>query len=93
LPVWNGGTDFNGIEIASTSKSVRKRIKAKKEIIVSGGVIGSPQILMNSGVGKKDELESVGINVLVDNPSVGKNFSDHVSVYLVFQTTMEATDE
>jgi choline dehydrogenase len=47
---------------------------------------------MNSGVRKKDKLESVGINVLVDNPSVGKNFSNHISVYLVFQTMMEATN-
>jgi choline dehydrogenase len=65
---------------------------AKKEVIVSGGVFGTPQILLNSGIGKKDELEAIGIKALVDNQSVGKNLSDQVSIGIAFETTLPVTE-
>ena len=51
-------------------------IKAKKEVIVSAGAIGSPQILMLSGVGPKEHLKQFGIEVVADLP-VGQNLQDH----------------
>ena len=51
-------------------------IKAKKEVIVSAGTIGSSQILMLSGVGPKEQLKKLGIEVFADLP-VGKNLQDH----------------
>ncbi|KAI5776716.1 hypothetical protein EDC01DRAFT_681523 [Geopyxis carbonaria] len=50
---------------------------ASKEVIVSGGVIDSPKLLLLSGVGPKDELEKLGIPVVHDSPYVGKNMIDH----------------
>ncbi|KAF5349532.1 hypothetical protein D9756_008789 [Leucocoprinus leucothites] len=84
--------NFRGIEFAKDSESERKRLFAKKEVIVAGGVIGSPQILMNSGIGSREELEALGIETVVDNPSVGKNFSDQVAINVMFNTTIENTD-
>ncbi|KAJ7654803.1 pyranose dehydrogenase [Mycena rosella] len=51
-------------------------VNAAKEIIISAGSVGSPQILLNSGVGDRTTLASLGIPCLVDNPSVGQNLSE-----------------
>lgn len=53
-------------------------VKSKKEIIVSAGTFQSPQILMLSGIGEKDELKKYGINCLKNIPGVGKNLQDHL---------------
>ena len=50
---------------------------AGREVIVAGGVYGSPQLLMLSGIGPADHLRSVGIKPLVDMPGVGKNLVEH----------------
>lgn len=54
-------------------------VYARKEVIISGGAINSPQLLMLSGIGPKDHLISKGINVLHDLP-VGYNLMDHVAL-------------
>ncbi|KXN88619.1 Choline dehydrogenase, mitochondrial [Leucoagaricus sp. SymC.cos] len=86
------GTDFRGIEFASDAQSPRRQLVANKEVIVAGGVIGTPQILLNSGIGNREELEALGIKTLVNNPSVGKNFTDQPSSTVMFSTTIQNTD-
>jgi len=56
---------------------------ATREIILSGGAINTPQLLMLSGIGARDELERHGIPVLVDSPEVGKNLKDHLVSALI----------
>ncbi|KAL4231301.1 hypothetical protein ACF0H5_008881 [Mactra antiquata] len=56
-------------------------VKCNKEIIVSGGTINSPQLLMLSGIGPRDHLTQLGIPVHADLP-VGQNFQDHQLIYL-----------
>jgi len=91
LPVGND-KDFRGVEFAAGRQSTRKKLVARKEVILAGGVIGSPQALLNSGIGNRTELEAVGIKTLVDNPSVGRNFSDQVFGLGLFETTLPNTE-
>ena len=53
-------------------------LSARKEVILSAGVFGSPQILQASGVGPKALLEAVGVPLIVDLPGVGYNMQDHI---------------
>ncbi|KAJ3556100.1 hypothetical protein NP233_g12056 [Leucocoprinus birnbaumii] len=52
-------------------------VSATKEMLLAAGAIGSPHILMNSGIGDAQELQSVGVHPIVNLPSVGKNLTDH----------------
>ncbi|MFC4112053.1 GMC family oxidoreductase [Nonomuraea zeae] len=54
-------------------------IKARNEVILSAGAIGSPYLLMRSGVGAPDELRDAGIAIVHELPEVGKNLQDHLS--------------
>ncbi|PYI33546.1 putative GMC oxidoreductase [Aspergillus indologenus CBS 114.80] len=65
-----------GVEIEKDGKVWTA--SAAKEVIVSAGAFNSPQILMVSGIGPRDQLESLDIPVLVDLPGVGQNMWDHV---------------
>ena len=56
------------------------------EIVLSGGSIGSPHILMLSGVGPADHLGAMGIPTVLDSQGVGQNLRDHPQVHLVWQT-------
>lgn len=66
-----------GVEFIRKSK--KYTVKASKEVILSAGSINSPQILMLSGIGPKEHLSDVGIEVIEDLP-VGLNLQDHVSM-------------
>ncbi len=59
-------------------------LSARKEVILSAGAVGSPQILLLSGIGPKSELESVGVACRLDSPHVGKHLKDHLYLGLVF---------
>lgn len=61
----------------------KRTARASREIILAGGSINTPQLLMLSGIGARDELEKVGIPVIVDSPEVGKNLRDHLIAALI----------
>ncbi len=63
----------------------RHVIRAEREVILAGGVINSPQLLMLSGIGDPAELGRHGIPVAVPLPGVGANLQDHVSVILMYR--------
>ncbi|KAK2792981.1 Alternative oxidase, mitochondrial precursor [Onygenales sp. PD_10] len=63
----------------------RKIYRARKQIIVSGGTLGSPQILQRSGIGDPAKLRAAGIKPIVDLPGVGLNFQDHYLTFSVFR--------
>jgi choline dehydrogenase len=57
---------------------------AAREVVLSAGAVGSPHILMLSGIGPRQELEAVGVPCRLDAPDVGKHLKDHLQVGLVY---------
>jgi choline dehydrogenase len=62
-------------------------VRAEREVLVSAGAIGSPQLLMLSGIGPADHLREAGVQVAVDAPAVGANLQDHPYVVCVWEAT------
>jgi choline dehydrogenase len=60
-------------------------VTADREVILSAGTFGSPQLLMSSGIGPAAELVALGLPVMADLPGVGQNLQDHVTVPLQFR--------
>ncbi|MGI9500238.1 MAG: GMC family oxidoreductase, partial [Geminicoccaceae bacterium] len=58
-----------------------QQARAEQEVIVASGAIGSPKLLMLSGIGPADELKAIGVEPVHDLPGVGKNLQDHIDVY------------
>ena len=76
------GTRCTGVEWSSgTARADR--------VVVSGGTIGSAQLLLLSGIGPADHLRSVGVDVVVDLPGVGENLHDHLLSPVIFSATRE----
>ena len=57
-------------------------VRAQREVILCGGAINSPQLLMLSGIGDADMLRDLGIEVVSDLPGVGRNLQDHLEIYI-----------
>ncbi len=74
------GTRAVGIEY--TIGGARNTARAEREVILSGGAINSPQLLMLSGIGDATELHKLGIPVTQDLPGVGQNLQDHLEIYV-----------
>ena len=77
------GNRATGVEVESGGE---KFTAEGDEIILSGGAIASPQLLMLSGVGPADHLHAMGIPVVRDLPGVGQNLRDHPLVPITWRT-------
>ena len=77
------GLVATGVEYR-TADGAPQTVTATKEVVLSAGAIGSPQVLLLSGVGPRDELAQVGITCLLDLPDVGKHLKDHLHTPMVF---------
>ncbi len=71
-----------GVEYSQGGNTVQ--VRARKEVILSGGAYNSPQLLMLSGIGPAEELAEYGIDPLVDAPGVGSNLMEHPVLYMGF---------
>jgi len=60
---------------------------AEREVILASGAIGSPQLLMLSGIGPADHLRSLGIEIIQHLPGVGRNLQDHLGIILTYECT------
>lgn len=79
----SGQVTAKGIEYRIATGEVMRAL-ANSEVILSGGAVGSPHLLLLSGIGPRCELETIGVPCLVDSPHVGKHLKDHVQVALFF---------
>lgn len=60
-------------------------VRVRREVIMSAGAFGTPQILMASGVGPGAHLQQLGITPVLDLPGVGQNLQDHISALLIYK--------
>ena len=76
------GTRAVGVE--ATQLGEARELRAEREVILSGGTFNSPQLLMLSGVGPAEHLAMREVELLLDQPAVGQNLSDHACAYGVW---------
>ncbi|KAI0757745.1 alcohol oxidase [Daedaleopsis nitida] len=96
VKVTKTGTDGNtpvitGVQYASGPKGKVYSLTANKEVILSAGAIGTPQILLLSGIGPAAQAKQLGIESIVDLPDVGQNMQDHPLLTTNFQVSSNDT--
>jgi len=74
------------VGIRYTCRRTLRSVRARREVIVTGGAIGSPRILLHSGIGSAADLERVGVPVALNLPGVGQNLIDHPYLQPTFTT-------
>ncbi|RYZ74786.1 MAG: choline dehydrogenase [Lysobacteraceae bacterium] len=79
----------NGVDYSHKGQQVHAG--AAREVLLSGGAVNSPQLLMLSGIGPADHLRQHGIGVVMDSPSVGGNLQDHLDVCTLQHSTQRIT--
>ncbi|OCW55553.1 GMC family oxidoreductase [Hoeflea olei] len=82
------GLTFDGARVTGVSYTKGGRsitVKAGREVILSGGSVNSPQLLQLSGIGPADHLRTLGVEVRLDNPHVGRNLEDHVGINYTYR--------
>jgi choline dehydrogenase len=66
-------------------------LRAEREVLLSAGAIGSPQLLLLSGIGPADELRAAGVEVRHELPGVGRNLQDHPFVTMIWEVSDQQT--
>jgi choline dehydrogenase len=69
--------DGRTVGVRYVREAAEGEVRARNEVILSGGAVKSPQLLLLSGIGPADQLRSLGIDPLVDQPAVGEGLQDH----------------
>lgn len=77
--------------VSVVASGARERIAARREVILSAGSIGSPQILQLSGIGRPELLAAHGIESVCDLPGVGENLQDHLQIRQIWQVANTRT--
>jgi len=81
------GTRTVGVEYLH--EGTLHQVHVEREVILSAGAIDSPKLLMLSGIGNAEELQSLNIPVVADLPGVGQNLQDHVHVVVAHRATQD----
>ncbi|KAK5634589.1 hypothetical protein RRF57_010302 [Xylaria bambusicola] len=84
----NGQVVATGVEVKDKGGKV-STLRAGREVVLAAGTIRTPQLLELSGIGDRDLLESLGINVVIDNPNVGEHMQDHLMTSQQFPVKKE----
>jgi choline dehydrogenase len=77
----------SGVEFFLKQAPGRQQVRAVKEVILCAGAIGSPQLLLLSGIGPRKNLEALGIPVVADLEGVGGNLQDHLNIGQSYHST------
>ncbi len=64
-----------------------KSVRCRREIVLAAGAIGSPQLMLQSGVGPAQQLGEFGIPIILDKPGVGENLQDHLQLRLIYKVS------
>jgi choline dehydrogenase-like flavoprotein len=80
-----------GVEAVTGDGRTPFSVRAGREVIVCSGAIGSPRLLMQSGIGPAGHLRSVGVAPVHDLPGVGANLQDHLDLFVVSECTGDHT--
>jgi choline dehydrogenase-like flavoprotein len=80
-----------GVEAALGASRTPRRLRAQREVIVTSGAIGSPRLLLLSGIGPADHLRAVGVEVVHALPGVGANLQDHLDLFIIAECTGDHT--
>ncbi|MCT7377365.1 GMC family oxidoreductase [Chelativorans salis] len=80
-----------GVELVERPGAAPIVLRAEREVIVSAGAIGSPKLLMQTGIGPADNLKSVGVASVHDLPGVGANLQDHLDLFVIAECTGDHT--
>ena len=83
--IFDAGTRAVGMDYLDSATLQYRTTRARREVILSAGAVGTPQLLMLSGIGPAQHLREVGVEVLVDSPGVGSNLDDHVEGLLMWE--------
>jgi choline dehydrogenase len=75
------------VGVAYLSKGQQRSARARHEVLLCAGAIGSPTILQRSGVGPAPLLRSLGVGLVADLPGVGANLQDHLEMYVQYECT------
>ena len=78
-----------GVEVAASGGA--EIIRAEREVLVASGAIGSPKLLLQSGIGPAEHLTSAGVRVAHDLPGVGGNLQDHLDLFVICECTGDHT--
>jgi choline dehydrogenase len=76
-----------GVEFFQKKSQDRQQVRAAREVILCAGAVGSPQLLLLSGIGPRVELEALGIPVVMELEGVGRNLQDHLNIGQSFHST------
>ncbi|MFJ6018847.1 GMC family oxidoreductase [Nocardiopsis alba] len=75
----------HGVELVRDGKAVRAH--ASREVVLSLGALGTPAVLMRSGIGDEGELRNLGVPVIQHLPGVGRNLDDHIRLPCMWEAT------
>lgn len=84
--------DYEPIQSLGPTPSGSKIARARKQVVLSSGALGTPLILERSGIGAKDVLEKAGVKPVVDLPGVGNSYQDHNLIWYMYRTTLSPID-
>jgi len=89
LDLVHAGGRVTGVNVLRDGQT--QTLTCRAEVVLSGGAIGSPRILLASGIGPAEELKAAGVTPVVDVPGVGKNLRDHVDGMITVRSASTKT--